>query len=492
MTKLAYLDCPTGIAGDMCLGALVAAGMPLEYLIEKLNGLGIEQEYRLRVESVHRNGQLATKVHVDLLGEAEHHHNYEHDHGHHHHHDHQHNHGHDRSSGLTPETGHQSPHEHYPTVHAPTRHLPEIERLIRAAGLPPRVTHWSLAVFRKLAEAEGAVHGIAPEKVHFHEVGATDAIVDIVGTCLGLDWLEIDQLYCSALPTGSGTVRAAHGRLPVPVPAVLKLWESRQVPVYSNGIERELVTPTGAALAVTLATSFGPPPAMTIQQVANGAGSIELPIPNMLRLWIGQPSVVSGQLSVVADALSVRKPFKDFVADSVSVAKDNGQLTTNSSLETISVLETQIDDLSPQAIGYVFERLFDAGAVDVFTQPIGMKKSRPGILLTVICHPQNIEACEAVLFRETTTLGVRRLTQQRAILPREIQRVQTEYGEIRVKVAWSGAPYRTIINVQPEYEDCAELARANNLSWREVHQLALQTWYRQHGQPINPTYSSPC
>jgi uncharacterized protein (DUF111 family) len=165
MKKLAYLDCPTGIAGDMCLGALVAAGMPLEYLIEKLNGLGIEQEYRLRVESVHRNGQLATKVHVDLLGEAEHHHNYEHDHGHHHHHDHQHNHGHDRSSGLTPETGHQSPHEHYPTVHAPTRHLPEIERLIRAAGLPPRVTHWSLAVFRKLAEAEGAVHGIAPEKV---------------------------------------------------------------------------------------------------------------------------------------------------------------------------------------------------------------------------------------------------------------------------------------------------------------------------------------
>ena len=474
MTKLAYLDCQTGIAGDMCLGALVAAGVPLEYLIEKLKGLGIEQEYRLRVESVHRNGQLATKVHVDLLAEADHHHNPDYDHGHHHDHDHKHDKGHDHSEDLTADTGHQKPHNHAASVHAPTRHLPEIERLITAAGLPPRVSQWSLAVFHQLAIAEGAVHGIAPDKVHFHEVGATDAIVDIVGTCLGLDWLGIDQLYCSALPTGGGTVRAAHGRLPVPVPAVLKLWESREVPVYSNGIERELVTPTGAALAVTLATSFGPPPAMTLQKVGNGAGSAQLPIPNILRLWIGESS----------QELKVGK-FK-VEGDAPNVAKATLSLSTQtnlqpSTLETISVLETQIDDLSPQAIGYVFEALFNAGAVDVFTQSIGMKKSRPGVLLTVICHPQDIGACEAVLFRETTTLGVRRLTQQRVILPREIQRVQTEYGEIRVKVAWNGSPHKTITNVQPEYEDCAELARANNRSWREVHQLALQTWYRQHG-----------
>jgi len=182
MTKLVYLDCQTGIAGDMCLGALVSAGVPLEYLTEKLKGLGIEQEFHLRVENVHRNGQLATKVYVDLLGEANQHHNPddspEHDHEHHH------------ASDFTPTTGHQKPHEHHASVHAPTRHLPEIEQLITAAGLPPRVSEWSLAVFRKLAEAEGAVHGIAPEKVHFHEVGATDAIVDIVGTCLGLDWLD--------------------------------------------------------------------------------------------------------------------------------------------------------------------------------------------------------------------------------------------------------------------------------------------------------------
>jgi len=417
MTNLAYIQCPTGIAGDMCLGAIVDVGVPLEYLIEKLKALGIEQEYQLRAEKVHRNNQVATKVHVELLRED-----------HHHHHD--------------------------ASAH---RHLPEIERLIEAAQLPPRASAWSLAIFRRLAEAEAAVHGVAPDQVHFHEVGATDAIVDIVGTCLGLDWLGIEELYCSALPTGGGTVRAAHGQLPVPVPAVLKLWESRQVPVYSNGIERELCTPTGVAIAVTLATNFGTPPAMTIQRIGNGAGSRDLPIPNILRLWIGDSSV--GETT------------------------SNKLLAKDVSLETISVLETQIDDLSPQAIGYVFEALFAVGAVDVFTQAIGMKKSRPGILLTVVCHPEHLSACEAILFRETTTLGVRRLTQQRAILQREIQQVQTEYGEVRVKVAWSGdSGEKTIMNVQPEYEDCAQLARLNQRPWREIHQIVLHNWYMQYKQ----------
>ena len=417
MTNLAYIQCPTGIAGDMCLGAIVDVGVPLEYLIEKLKALGIEQEYQLRAEKVHRNNQVATKVHVELLRED-----------HHHHHD--------------------------ASAH---RHLPEIERLIEGAQLPPRASAWSLAIFRRLAEAEAAVHGVAPDQVHFHEVGATDAIVDIVGTCLGLDWLGIEELYCSALPTGGGTVRAAHGQLPVPVPAVLKLWESRQVPVYSNGIERELCTPTGVAIAVTLATNFGTPPAMTIQRIGNGAGSRDLPIPNILRLWIGDSSV--------------------------GETNKNKLLAKDVSLETISLLETQIDDLSPQAIGYVFEALFAVGAVDVFTQAIGMKKSRPGILLTVVCHPEHLSACEAILFRETTTLGVRRLTQQRAILQREIQQVQTEYGEVRVKVAWSGdSGEKTIMNVQPEYEDCAQLARLNQRPWREIHQIVLHNWYMQYKQ----------
>jgi pyridinium-3,5-bisthiocarboxylic acid mononucleotide nickel chelatase len=422
MTKVAYLQCPSGIAGDMCLGALVSLGVPLEYLIEKLNGLGIQQEYQLRAELVQRHGQQATKVHVDLAHEHEHHH---HERDRHHH----------------------------------ARHLPEIEQMILQAQLPSRAQAWSLAVFRQLAVAEGAVHGIAPEKVHFHEVGAVDAIVDIVGTCLGLDWLGIannDQgwplLYCSPFPTGGGTVRAAHGQMAVPVPAVLKLWEMRGCPVYSNGIERELVTPTGAAIATTLAREFGSPPPITIKQVGLGAGSANLPIPNILRLWLGESSSLQSDFTNYGD--------------------------TNPTLETISVLETQIDDLNPQAIGYVFDALFAAGAVDVFTQPIGMKKSRPGILLTVICHPDNLPNCEAVLFRETTTLGIRRTTQQRAILQREIQQVETEYGQVRVKVAWHGD---VISNVQPEYEDCAELALKYNIPWREIQRLALHSWYLARG-----------
>jgi uncharacterized protein (TIGR00299 family) protein len=410
MTKVAYLQCPTGISGDMCLGALVSLGVPVEYLTETLNKLGIADQHKLRAELVQRNGQQATKVHVDLLD------------NHHHH----------------------------------GRHLPEIENMILKAALPSRAEAWSLAVFRQLAVAEGAVHGIVPEKVHFHEVGAVDAIVDIVGTCLGLDWLGIasnDQglplLYCSALPTGGGTVRAAHGEMAVPVPAVLKLWEMRGCPVFSNGMEKELVTPTGAAIATTLSTEFGSPPPMTIKQVGLGAGTINLAIPNILRLWLGDRT----------------NNYEDF----------------HPSSETITVLETQIDDLNPQALGYVFEALFAVGAVDVFTQPVGMKKSRPGILLTVICHPENILACQAVLFRETTTLGIRQSTQQRAILPREIQSVEIEYGKVRVKVAWLGEKQdNCIANVQPEYEDCAELARQYNIPWREVQRLALQTWYLQN------------
>jgi pyridinium-3,5-bisthiocarboxylic acid mononucleotide nickel chelatase len=418
MTKLAYLECPTGIAGDMCLGALVDAGVPLEYLQEQLKGLGIEREYQLRVESVHRNGQLATKFHVDLLGNEHHHHNH-----------HTHHHG---------------------------RHLPEIEDLILKANLPIRAEAWSLAVFRQLAVAEGAVHGIAPEKVHFHEVGAVDAIVDIVGTCLGLDWLGIDKIYCSALPTGGGTIKAAHGLMAVPVPAVLKLWEMRACPVYSNGIQKELVTPTGAAIATTLATDFGSPPTMTIQRIGQGAGSINLPIPNILRLWLGVETLHDAPLQG-----SNTSPF----------------------LEAIAVLETQIDDLNPQAIGYVLEALLAAGALDVFTQSIGMKKSRPGILLTVICYPDKVTDLEAIVFRETTTLGIRHYTQQRLALQREIQSVTTDYGTVRVKIAWTGiATERQITNVQPEYEDCWQIARRHDLPWREVHRLALQAWYEQNSE----------
>lgn len=449
----------------MCLGALVDAGVPLDYLIEKLNRLGIATEYQLRAAPVYHNGQLATKVYVDVLTPlraSQAHKTLKTEPAHHHHIT---GHG-DTGVNENPEIRRPAEPENlssslpfspssYPGQspsafdqdhsHFPSRHLPEIESLIQAARLPSRAEASSLAVFHTLADAEGAVHGIAPEQVHFHEVGAIDAIVDIVGTCLGLDWLGIDQLYCSALPAGGGTVWAAHGRLPVPVPAVLKLWQSRQVPVYSNGIERELVTPTGAAIAVTLATQFGPPPAMTIHRIGLGAGSHQLPIPNMLRLWLGEES-------------------------------SDAEVSNASALETIMVLETQIDDLNPQAIGYTFDALFAVGAVDVFTQAISMKKSRPGVLLTVLCHPEKVAACETVLFRETSTLGIRRSSQQRTILKREIRTIETQYGPVQVKVAWRED---AIINVQPEYEDCARIAQAQNIPWREVQRIALHAWYSE-------------
>ncbi|MCT7966736.1 nickel pincer cofactor biosynthesis protein LarC [Laspinema sp. D1] len=437
MKKIAYLQCPTGIAGDMFLGALVSAGVPFDYLREQLDCLGIGPEYQLRQEWVHRNTQQGMKIHVDLVetvaqsnpdsGDRHHHHEHEHHHHEHEHHHHEHEH-----------------HHHTPHSHHPTRHLPEIEALIQGAQLPKQAETWSLQVFRTLAIAEGAVHGIAPEQVHFHEVGATDAIVDIVGTCLGLDWLGIEELYCSPLPTGGGTVWAAHGRLPVPVPAVLSLFQSGQVPVYSNGIEKELVTPTGAAIAVTLATAFGNPPPMTIRAIGLGAGSRDLPIPNILRLWVGE--LTDNQLESTVT-------------------------------ETISVLETQIDDANPQAIAYTLERLFAAGALDAFTEAISMKKSRTGILLTVICHPEQQKACEAVIFRETPTLGIRISTQQRSILHRELHTVSTPFGDVRVKVATDSQG--TITNVQPEYEDCANIARSQDIPWQEVHRQGLQAWYRK-------------
>jgi uncharacterized protein (TIGR00299 family) protein len=483
MIKIAYLECQTGIAGDMCLGALVDAGVPIEYLNTQLARLGIGAEYHLWAQKVHHNGQIATKVHVDLTAirstpeHREHSHPphpHPHEHSHDSHHPHEHPHPHPAPVGHSHPHEHPHPHphsherdlphpeqvssvaidsDHHHHYDTPQRNLPQIEKLIEAANFPARATQWSLDIFRRLAIAEGAVHGIDPSEVHFHEVGAVDAIVDIVGTCLGLDYLDIAKIYCSPLPTGGGTVRAAHGILPVPVPAVLKLFSSRNVPVYSNKIDRELVTPTGAAIAVTLATEFGSPPAMQLQQIGLGAGTIELPIPNILRLWLG--------------------------TETATVA---GSPIRPECLESIEVLSTQIDDLNPQAIGYIFDRLFEAGAVDVFTQPIGMKKSRSGILLTVICPVDKAHDCEQIIFKETSTLGIRHDRQTRSILPREMQSVVTKYGTVRVKIARNNLVNNdSIVNVQPEYEDCASIAQAHQVPWREVHQLALMAWHNSNG-----------
>ncbi|URR34438.1 nickel pincer cofactor biosynthesis protein LarC [Thermosynechococcus sp. HN-54] len=388
--NVAYFDCPAGVAGDMCLGALLDLGVPLDYLQSQLAKLGIADEFELTTETVQRKGQRGLKAQVQLRDRHPHHH----------------------------------------------RHWPEIEAQIRAAHLPDRARDWSLKVFEALAIAEGAVHGIEPEKVHFHEVGAVDALVDIVGTCLGLDYLDVSHLYCSALPTGGGRVKAAHGQLPVPVPAVLQLCQMYRVPLYSNGIEKELVTPTGAALVCALSEGFGAPPAMTLQRVGLGAGSQDLPLPNLLRLWLG----------------TVPDPMETTTAT------------------TIVELQTQLDDMTPQALSYALEQLYAAGAIEVFCQPITMKKSRLGVLLTVLCPLSAEAACVQTLFRETTTLGLRRQVQERYILERQIKTIATTFGEVRVKVAEHQGQR---LNVQPEYEDCAALARQHQQPWQVVYQEAL-------------------
>lgn len=447
MKTLAYLDCVTGVAGDMCLGALVHAGVPLDYLTAQLGKLGIGDEFSLRAEQVRRNGQAATKVFVDVVAAQLSDRPHEHGDGHRH-----------EGQGR----GHH-PHEHG------GRRLPEIERLLEKAGLPGRSRDWSLAIFRRLARAEAAVHGIPPEQVHFHEVGATDAIVDIVGTCLGLDWLGVDGLVCSALPTGGGTVRCEHGLLPVPAPAVLSLMASAQIPVYGNGIEKELVTPTGCAIVATLARSFGPPPPFVLKKVGLGAGGRDLVLPNILRLWIGtvdelpvaerldEEGALAGDESVEgADWLGARA-IEETEADRTA--------------KNVVMLQTQLDDLSPQVVGYAFDLLFAAGAVDVFAQPVMMKKNRSGLLLSVLCPEAAAGDCERVLFRETTTLGIRRIEQRRSVLQRKMVSVQTGYGPVSVKVGRLGDE---VLNVQPEFEDCAGVARSREVPLKRVQQAAME------------------
>ncbi|MGG6292808.1 nickel pincer cofactor biosynthesis protein LarC [Leptolyngbya sp. AN02str] len=520
MTKIAYLECPTGIAGDMCLGALIHAGVPIEFLITHLNQLGIAQDFALRVETVLRNGQAATKLHVELLKSTEQghggdreagvdpHFTFAHNasstasspthhpagHSHEHHHGHEHGHSHNPKHSHHPDHPHAHDHGHHPdAAHLPSgaeagpsshshpqgRCLADIETMIGNGHLPPRAQAWSLAIFRQLAEAEAAVHGMTADTIHFHEVGATDAIVDIVGTCLGLDWLEIDELYCSALPVGGGTIWAAHGRLPVPTPAVLKLFELGQVPVYSNGIERELVTPTGAAIATTLATDFGAPPPMVLHRVGLGAGARDLQIPNILRLWIGDRRESSAGHTKTAHSTQAHPrsgiPGLTPSTTAPAIAKASAPDATP---QTVAVLETQIDDLSPQAIAYTTQLLLSQGALDVFTQPVTMKKSRLGTLITVICLPEQAKACEQTLFQETTTLGIRRSMQQRTILERSIDMVETAYGAVRIKVAHDPST-GSLLNIHPEYDDCAQLAQQHQVAWQTVHQTALQAWHQQ-------------
>jgi hypothetical protein len=324
----------------------------------------------------------------------------------------------------------------------PSRVMGDIAELIAHSGLSPGVTERVLKVFTRLAEAEGKVHNMPPEQVHFHEVGAVDSILDIVGTCVGLDLLDVTQLVCSPVNVGGGRVRAVHGSLPVPAPAALELL--KDVPIYSSGIEGELVTPTGAALITTLAAGFGPIPAMKVERIGYGAGAREIPgQPNLARLLLGQSSEpVIAQPGAPGD-------------------------------EVVSVIEANVDDMSPQLYGFFVDQALAAGALDVTCTPTQMKKNRPGILLSVLCTPEISDALAQMLFEETTTIGVRIYEARRKVLERELLSVETPYGPVRIKVARREGK---VLNVAPEYEDCQRLASEKSVPLKQV-MMAAQAAY---------------
>jgi len=379
---IAYFDCFSGISGDMVLGALVDAGAPVRSIEQELRKLKLDG-WIISAEKVKRGAIFATRVKVET--QEQHHHR-----------------------GLT-----------------------EIVRMIDAAQLAPRVADRAKKIFTRLGESEARVHGMPVEKVHFHEVGAVDAIVDIVGAAIGFELLGIDEFACSALDLGAGQVMTAHGLLPVPAPATAELL--RGAPTFSSGIQRELVTPTGAAIATALSSRYAEMPAMTLRAIGYGAGAADISEKaNVLRLLVGENS-----------------------------AGEPGEHWG----PPVTVIETNVDDMSPQIYAYFAERALAAGALDVFSTPAQMKKNRPGLLVTLLCEPENATRLIDVVFRETTTIGVRTHEVRRKTLDREWLPVETSFGEVRMKVSRMNG---SVLNATPEYEDCKKIADERGIPLKQV------------------------
>ncbi len=391
--KIAYFDCFAGASGDMVLGALLDAGVSLQQLQHELTKLGLSQ-YTLTAHKVVKNGIDGTQVRV------------------------------------VPSS------DHSPKA----RHLADIKKIIDASTLAPPIKAQSTAVFTRLAKAEARVHRTDVEAVHFHEVGALDAIVDIVGGVIGLTLLGIQKVYSSPLHTGCGTVDCAHGTLPVPAPATAELIKG--VPAYSTGVQGELLTPTGAALLTTLATAFGPMPAMRVETIGYGAGSADIEIPNLLRIMVGEAEDERG---------------------------------TNEH-DSILLMETNIDDMNPQLYEHLMEKLFQQGALDVNLTPVQMKKNRPGILLSIACSPDMKERLAAIVFEETTTIGLRWRTENRITASRKIYQIDTDYGPIRVKVSQYGGQ---TVNVSPEYADCKRVADQKKVALKKVMESVRRAALKQ-------------
>jgi uncharacterized protein (TIGR00299 family) protein len=386
VSRIVYFDCANGASGDMLLGAVVDLGLPLDELRAELGRLPLSG-YSLESRRVSRSGLAATKVDVVTDG---------------------------------PEAKH--------------RHLHHIAGILEKSTLEPEVKESAASLFRRLAEAEAEVHGSSPEKVHFHEVGAVDSIVDIVGSVIALRWLRATRFVSSPLNVGTGSVTMSHGTFPVPPPATARLVTG--VPVYGAG-EGELLTPTGALLVTSHATAYGPLPALRIEKTGHGAGSRDTQgRPNVLRLIVGDE------------------------------AQDAGA-------ERVLVLETEVDDTAPQLLGPLLDGLLAVGALDAYFTPVQMKKGRPGVLVTVIAPPDRREAIEELLFRETTTLGVRRQEWDRTALEREATSVETAYGSVRVKIGRRGG---VVYNASPEFEDCQRLAAQKRVAVKEVFAAALAAW----------------
>lgn len=404
---IVYFDCFAGVSGDMIVGALLDLGVDFDALKRELSSLTISS-YGINVRRVDRSGIAAAKfdVEVDLRDQ-------------------------------------------------PARTLGDIRTIILESSLSEITKQRSLAVFERLADAEAKVHGTTRDEIHFHEVGAVDSIIDVVGAMIGFEMLGVDGFYCSALRVGSGLVHTEHGHLPVPAPATAELL--KDVPVYAGDLEGEFVTPTGAAIVATLCEEFGHLPEMKVSGVGYGAGSRDPKgLPNMLRVMLGE--------------------IDDAGTDIESNVASRQDLS-------VTVIETNIDDMNPQVYGFVMERAFAIGALDVFMIPAQMKKDRPGVLLTVLCKPEMTEELIEMLLAETKTLGVRYYRANRRVLERTIETVQTEYGPVRIKVARDGD--RTL-HFQPEYEDCARLAVESQMPLIEV-QAAASAAYREKLRQGNKT-----
>jgi uncharacterized protein (TIGR00299 family) protein len=431
--RIAYLDCFSGISGDMLLGAMVDAGVPVSLLSGIAEALNVGA--RIEARKVVRGGLACTKIDV-LTAENQpqpalvhHDHAPDHDHDHDHAHDHAHEHSHEPS--------HSHPHEqHHPHTHEHHRSLSAILSIIRSAPLDESVKQRAAHAFQLLGEAEARIHSIPIENVHFHEVGAVDTIVDIVCAAAAAAWLKIDRWMASPLNVGSGTVDCAHGTLPVPAPATLAILAD--APIYSAGPPMERVTPTGATVLRMLDAQYGTLPAMRVSAAGYGAGGRETAgQPNVLRLVIGDASA-----------------------------------SPETAAEPIAIIETVIDDSTPQLLAYVSELLLAAGAWDVYRVPVQMKKGRTGVQMTVLARPDLVPALRDLLFRETTTIGLHWRTESKTSLRREFSRIETQWGPVQIKIArW---PSGEIANASPEYEDCRKIAAEHSIPLKQVIQEAAR------------------